>query len=44
MVGDKAVVYWNEQRGFLDGRLVASVLWKSEKGWKVLEDIEILVS
>lgn len=44
VVGDKAVVYWNEQRGLLDGRLVASVLWKSEKGWKVLEDIEVLVS
>jgi hypothetical protein len=44
VVRDKAVVYWSEQRGLLDGRLVASVLWKSEKGWKVLEDVEILVS
>ncbi|HVT58227.1 MAG TPA: hypothetical protein VHR45_07490 [Thermoanaerobaculia bacterium] len=44
IVGNKAIVYWSEERGFLNSRLVVSVLWKSETGWRVVEHFEIVVS
>jgi hypothetical protein len=43
-LGDRAIVYWSEERGLLDSRLVLSILTKKNDQWHVTEDIEVLVS
>jgi hypothetical protein len=41
---DRAVVYWSEERGPLDSRLVMSVIARKNGQWQITEDIQVLVS
>jgi len=41
---DCAVVFWSEDLGMLDARLLLSVLRRVDGAWRVTEEIEVLVS